>query len=210
LVREIAAAGHEIASHGWSHTKLYEMAPNTFAEELKRTDQLLHEIAERKPLGFRAPFFSITARSLWALDVLKDHGYLYDASIYPGANYRYGIPGSPTHVYRLPNGLVEFPVSTFNFAGRRLGLGGAYLRILPLHVTLWALRRRFRHRQLSTLYVHPWELDPGHPVVRFRTRAMLTHYFALASTRRKIAALLERHAVMPMVDLLRAHAWLPA
>jgi polysaccharide deacetylase family protein (PEP-CTERM system associated) len=207
-VAEIAKRGHEVASHGWSHRKLYEITAAEFSDEIERTDALLLDLCGRKPVGFRAPFFSITSQSLWALDVLKDHGYLYDASIYPGANYRYGIPGSPAVVHRLDNGLVEFPVSTFPALGRRLGLGGAYLRILPLRVTERALDERSARGELSTIYVHPWELDPSHPFVRFRLRAMATHYYSLGSTTRKVRSLLRSQKPRPMLDLLQAHGWL--
>ena len=207
-IAEIAAGGHEIGSHGWSHTKVYDLTRPQFEDEVRRTDELLLRLTGQKPVGFRAPYFSITEKSLWALDVLKDHGYRYDTSIYPGSNYRYGIPGSSHTVYRLENGLIEFPVSTFAVGKRRIGIGGAYLRILPLSVTRSAIDQRLERRELSTVYVHPWELDPGHPWVKFRARAMLTHYFALHSTRGKIRGILARYPTVPMLDLLEAHSWL--
>jgi len=208
LVSEIAAAGHELGSHGWSHAKVYDLSPARFEDEVARTDALLEQISGQKPVGFRSAYFSITERSLWALDVLKEHGYLYDASIYPGPNYRYGIPGSSSTVHRLENGLVEFPVSTFSLLNRRIGLGGAYLRILPLQVTDRAIRRRLSDGEPSALYLHPWEFDPRHPVTRFPFKAMATHYYGLSSTRRKVERLLERYPVIPMRDVLRDLGWL--
>lgn len=202
LVREIAADGHEIASHGWSHTKVYDLTPRSFTQEVVRTDDLLEELTGQRPKGFRAPYFSITRDSLWALDILREQGYLYDASIYPGSNYRYGIPGSSHLVHRLPNGLVEFPVSTFELAGRRVGVGGAYLRILPLSLTRRGLRKRDAQRLDTTVYLHPWELDPSHPVVRFPWKAMATHYARLRTTGRKFRALLDGSRPVTMREQL--------
>jgi polysaccharide deacetylase family protein (PEP-CTERM system associated) len=210
LIAEIAQKGHEVGSHGFSHSKVYDLTPAAFEDEITRTDAILQEVTGKKPVGFRAPYFSITAKSLWALEILKDHGYLYDSSIYPGSNWRYGIAGSQPTVYKLDNGLVEFPVSTFALGKRRVGIGGAYLRILPLAVTEWAIRKRLEQGELSTVYVHPWEFDPDHPKVKFRGLAMLTHYFYLTSTLPKVDHIVRNHDLIPMVDLLKAHEWLAA
>ncbi|HEY3173980.1 MAG TPA: polysaccharide deacetylase family protein, partial [Thermoanaerobaculia bacterium] len=134
IVKEIAAAGHEIATHGWSHTMVYRMTPETFGEELRRSIALLQDLSGRKIVGHRAPFFSITRRSLWALEILAQNGILYDSSIFPVLNYRYGIEDAPRWPYAVrngsPGGLIEFPITTWRILGRNLPVaGGAYFRI---------------------------------------------------------------------------------
>lgn len=208
LVSKIHRQGHEIGSHGFSHSKVYSLKQADFAEEIRVTDDILSEIVGYRPICFRAPYFSITDQSLWALEILKENGYQIDASIYPGSNYRYGMEGSPREVHRLPNGLVEYPVSTFEIMGRTLGLGGAYLRILPLSMTQRQLRARLRANTPTTVYVHPWELDPSHPLVRFRLKAMLTHYVNLGSTQGKIRQILQEFGSASISDTLRDEGWI--
>ena len=205
-VRAIAAAGHEIASHGYSHTMVYRLSPDAFRDEIVRTDRLLADIAGVKPVGFRAPYFSITEKSLWALDILAENGYRYDASIYPGYNYRYGIPDAPDALHRLEEtGLVEIPVSVMEVTGRRIGIGGAYFRLLPLWMTLRGIRRRNAAGKESVLYLHPWEFDPGHPRVRLPTLPRITHYTHLSRTAPRFQKLLSVCDAMPLKDLVEAY-----
>jgi polysaccharide deacetylase family protein (PEP-CTERM system associated) len=190
LVRQIADLGHEVGTHGDDHEKIYNLDPERFRRDLARSLDAIQSATGRAVLGHRAPFFSITRRSLWALDTVREAGLAYDASIYPGPNYRYGIPGYPDEVRRLPNGLLECPVSTFTLFGRPVGIGGAYLRILPSGTLAGALRRRLEDSRPAGLYLHPWEFDPDHPRVRFRPLAMATHYANLRSTEPKLRRLL--------------------
>lgn len=190
-VRRIADAGHEIASHGYSHTMVYRLSRSEFKEEVIKTDRLLADIAGVKPVGFRAPYFSITDKSLWALDILAENGYRYDASIYPGYNYRYGIPDAPDTLHRLPEtGLVEIPVSVMEVMGRRIGIGGAYFRLLPLWMTLGGIRKRDEAGKESILYLHPWEFDPEHPRVKLPMVPRITHYTHLTRTAPRFQKLL--------------------
>jgi polysaccharide deacetylase family protein (PEP-CTERM system associated) len=191
VVRRIAAAGHEIGSHGHQHDKVYDLDPERFRDDIRRSTRAIEDAVAQRVLGYRAPYFSITRSSEWALDVLADEGLRYDASIYPGANYRYGIPGYRQDIHQLPNGLIECPVSMMTLCGRRLGIGGAYLRILPVATTAGAIRDLNTRGLPAGVYLHPWEFDPGHPRVRFRWRAMLTHYANLRSTAPKLRRLLE-------------------
>ncbi len=190
LVRQIADLGHEVGTHGDDHEKIYDLDPARFRRDLRRSLSAIQSATGRPILGHRAPFFSITRRSLWALDIVHEEGLAYDASIYPGPNYRYGIPGYPDEVRRLPSGLLECPVSTFRLCGRPVGIGGAYLRILPSGTLAGAIRRRLQASRPAGLYLHPWEFDPDHPRVRFRPLAMLTHYANLRSTEPKLRRLL--------------------
>jgi polysaccharide deacetylase family protein (PEP-CTERM system associated) len=202
LVRRIAGAGHEIGTHGYAHEKIYDLDPERFRADLRRSLAAIQEATGSPVIGHRAPFFSITRRSLWALDVLAEEGLRYDASIYPGSNYRYGIPGYPDDIRLLPGGLVECPVSTFAFLGRRAGIGGAYLRLLPRAFTAGAIRAANRRGRPVGLYLHPWELDPDHPRVRFRRRAMLTHYANLVTTEPKLRRLVTEFRFAPYATAL--------
>ena len=203
VVRELAARGHEIASHGWSHRFVYRQRPAGFRDELRRSRELLQDLAGRPVLGYRAPFFSITAEALWALDILAEEGFRYDSSIFPTLNYRYGIPGagrtpgwlttpSGARLYEIPLSTVRVPHSQ---ATRGLNLplgGGGYFRLYPYAVTR-ALARHLVEKEGRPLvfYVHPWEYDPGQPDVRMPRRVpKLTHYLNLASTAAKTRRLL--------------------
>ena len=202
LIRRIATAGHEVGTHGDLHEKVYELDPARFRADLRQSVAAIESATGQRVRGHRAPFFSITRRSLWALDILHEEGLLYDASIYPGANYRYGIPGYPDDIRRLPSGLLECPVSTFAVFGRRLGIGGAYLRLLPPATLASAIRQRLRAARPVGLYLHPWEFDPDHPRVRFRPLAMLTHYANLRSTEPKLRQLMREFRFVPYAQAL--------
>ena len=191
LIRRLAEHGHEIASHGHDHEKLYNTTPEALRQSLARAKHSAEDASGAAVVGHRAPFFSLTRASLWALDVLAELGFTYDCSVYPGSNWRYGIPGTPQHIYRVEGTpLTEFPVSTLALAGRRLGIGGAYFRLLPYRVTQGGVRALNDAGHPAMFYLHPWEFDPRHPLVRFRWRAMLTHYFNLTATAPRFARLL--------------------
>lgn len=207
-VREIAAAGHEVATHGWSHTLVYQMAPETFREELRRSIALLEDLAGQKVVGHRAPFFSITKRSLWALEILRECGIEYDSSIFPVVNYRYGIADAPRWPYAAEAGragtLAEFPVTTWRVLGRNLPVaGGAYFRIYPYLLTRTAFRAINREGRAAAFYIHPWELDPDHPRIPLPRRIAATHYANLPATEPRMRRLLADFAFAPMRDVLR-------
>ncbi len=194
-VKMISDSGHEIGSHGYSHTMVYRLDPKSFRDEVKRTDALLSDVTGQKPVGFRAPYFSITEKSLWALDILIEEGYIYDASIYPGYNYRYGIPDTPNDSYRYPGkDIVEFPVSTMELFGRRIGIGGAYFRILPLFLTRRGIKARGADGMDTVIYLHPWEFDPKHPKIKVAPLATLTHYINLKRTYPRMRKLLSTYS----------------
>ena len=206
LVREIAAAGHEIATHGWSHSFVYRMTPGDFRVELSRSMTLLGELSGRPVLGHRAPFFSITGRSLWALDIMADLGLRYDSSIYPVLNYRYGIEDAERWPHQLETKtrpLVEFPISTWRLWGRNLPIaGGAYFRILPYVVIRRAFRSINRAGHPAVFYLHPWELDPDHPRIPLPRRIALTHYANLRATEGRLRRLLRDFRFAPMSEVL--------
>jgi len=206
LVRAIAADGHEIGTHGWSHTMIYRQTPEEFRRELGRSVEQLRQLTNAPVLGHRAPYFSITPRSIWALDILKEFGIRYDSSVFPVHNYRYGMPGSPRWPYTLSgagDGLREFPLSTLELFGKTLPVsGGAYFRIYPYAFSRWAYRRINREGRAFVFYLHPWELDPGHPRIPLPPRVAATHYFNLASTERRLRRLLADFQFAPMREVL--------
>jgi polysaccharide deacetylase family protein (PEP-CTERM system associated) len=207
LVKEIEAAGHEIGTHGFSHTLIYTQTPEVFRAEMKRAVGFLEDLTGEKVVGHRAPFFSITKDSLWALDILGELGIRYDSSIFPVVNYRYGIADAPRFPYEIErNGhkFTEFPVSTLKIGNVTVPVaGGAYFRIYPYQLTKQFLKAVNRQNHPFTFYLHPWELDPEHPRVKVPRRiAELTHYFNLGATERRFRKLLRDFRFAPMKEVL--------
>jgi len=188
-VKKIARLGHEIGSHTLYHEKIYDLTPRTFLEQEKQCKKILEDLTESRVIGFRAPYFSITSKSLWALEILKSLGYEYDSSISPVQTWRYGIPGVKPGIYQLDSGLIEFTPSIGNVLSHDYGLGGAYFRLYPYQLTKMALLRLQRERFPAMFYIHPWELDYGHPLIKMEVRAFITHYSKLRTTSRKLERL---------------------
>ncbi len=187
LVREIAAAGHEIASHGYHHQLVYTLTPQQFREDVHAAKAVLEDASGKPVLGFRAPSYSLVASSLWALDTLIDEGYLYDASIFPIHHDRYGIPDAERHPHvlqRRSGALIEIPASTARFGRVNLPIaGGGYFRLLPYAWAKWGIRRVNRlERQPVIFYFHPWEVDPDQPRLPVGAATRIRHYSGLAST----------------------------
>ena len=208
IVRRIAAAGHEIASHGYAHRLIYEQTPETFRDDITRAKATLEDITGTAVLGYRAPSTSVTPRSLWALDVLLDVGLRYDSSIFPIRDTLYGLPDADRfpHVIRRRDGreLLEFPLATTRLFGRNVPLaGGGWLRVFPYRYTRWAMRRVNREGHPAVAFVHPWEVDPEQP--RMRTagrRGFSTHYVGLRGTYGKLRRLFRDFRFAPLRDVL--------
>ena len=202
LLREIAAAGHEIASHGYWHDLIYRQTPDEFATDLRRSLEAIERtLGNGSPIGYRAPGFSITNESLWALDVLRDQGIAYDASIFPlVAHDRYGLRGAPRFAHRVANGLWEFPASTWRVCGQNLPVaGGGYFRLYPLGLTRQAIRSLNESGRPAIVYLHPWEFDPEQPVVTGASRrSRFRHYVNLSRTEPRLDALLREFPFAPM------------
>jgi polysaccharide deacetylase family protein (PEP-CTERM system associated) len=212
LVRRIAASGHEIACHGFSHQLIYQQAREEFREETVRAKRLLEDLIGETVLGYRAASFSVTRDSLWALDTLIDAGFLYDSSIFPIRHDRYGLPGAAPEPNRLsaPSGrtLVEFPMSAARFLGVQVPVsGGGYFRILPFWVTKSGLKQINERRGLPfTFYLHPWELDPGQPRFKVSALSRFRHYTNLARCEDR---LLREFEFTSMREALRLQGLLP-
>ena len=195
LVRRIAMGGHEVASHGHGHRLVYDTTPAEFREDLRRARAALEAAAGTPILGYRAPSFSITRQSLWALDVLIDEGYVYDASIYPVRHDRYGIPDWPRHIHRVEReggSLWEFPGSTVRLGRTNLAIGGGgYFRLLPYGWTRNGINRlNRREQQPAVFYLHPWEIDPDQPRIPCGSLTRFRHYANLGKTEDRLTRLL--------------------
>jgi polysaccharide deacetylase family protein (PEP-CTERM system associated) len=210
LVRAIARAGHEIASHGWDHARVTTQTPPVFRESVRRTKDLLEELTGQPVWGFRAPSYSIVRGWEWALDTLIEEGYRYDSSLFPvrrpGGGYGY-VGGSPDpHWLQRPAGrLLEIPPTTWRWCGMRLpAAGGAYFRLLPYGLVQAAFRQCGRRGVPGTFYVHPWEVDPGQPRIAVPWLTRVRHYGGLRRTERRLGRLLSEFRFTAMRDTVTA------
>ena len=193
MVRRMAEAGHEVASHGYGHQRASEQTPQEFRADLVHAKALLEDIIGEPVLGYRAPSFSIGPGNAWAHDVVLETGHRYSSSIYPIAHDHYGVPDAPRFAHRLANGLLEIPPTTVRWGGRNWPVGGGgYFRLLPYQVSAWGLRRvNAADRQPAMVYFHPWEFDPEQPRVgHANARARFRHYLNLERTEPRIRRLL--------------------
>lgn len=194
LVRDIHAAGHEVACHGLTHKTVYTQTPEVFRAETREAKQLLEDAAGAPVRGYRAATYSITKASLWALDILEELGFRYDSSIFPIRHDLYGIPGSPRFAYRVGSGaLLEVPITTVEYLGQRLPAGGGgYFRLLPYALFRAAVRRvNANDRQAAVFYCHPWEIDPGQPrVAGVSAKSKFRHYTNLDRMESRLRRLL--------------------
>jgi len=210
LVREIDQAGHEIGSHSYWHRLVYHLEPEKFRQDLRLSKHVLEDITGKRVTLYRAPSFSITNRSLWALDILAEEGFLGDSSIFPIRRIRYGVPRSRRDLYRVETKagpLWEFPPTVWRLARLNLPMaGGGYFRLYPGAVTRFALRRVSRTTQRPLMfYTHPWEVDPDQPRLNAGTRlARFRHYVNLGRTEKKLDKLLARFEFGCMGDVLAA------
>jgi polysaccharide deacetylase family protein (PEP-CTERM system associated) len=208
LVATIARAGHEIASHGFAHRLVYDQTPRAFREDVRRAKAILEAASGVEVVGYRAPSYSITPQSLWALDILIEEGYRYDASIFPIRHDRYGIPLSPRHPYvveRPAGSLLEAPASTTRIGSFNLPVaGGGYFRILPYAWTKWGIGRVNRvERRAAIFYLHPWEVDPDQPRLRAGLLSRFRHYRNLDRTEARLRRLLADFQFAPLATVLQ-------
>lgn len=215
LVREIAGAGHEVASHGFEHRLIYTQTPREFRGDVQRAKGILEDLLGARVDGYRAPSYSITTASLWALDILIEAGFRYDSSIFPIYHDRYGLPGwrrFPHTIHRPAGRIAEFPPGTVAICGVNLPMaGGGYFRFLPYWVFRWGLRRiNGPEGQAAVVVIHPWELDPDQPVIRAGRLTVWRHRFNLHRTLPRLERLLSDFRFAPVYHVLASHAVLPA
>lgn len=207
LLQAIAAAGHEIASHGYAHRIAYDMSPEEFRRDLVRSKRAIEDAAGVAVTGHRATSYSIVSRNLDYLEILAQEGFLYDSSIFPVHHDRYGIAGwdrFPGRVSAGGHSICEFPPSTYRALGYNLPVaGGGYLRLFPVHFISWCIRKINEvEKKPAVIYFHPWELDPGQPRVTGRAVTSFRHYNNISRTEGKVAHLLRNHRFAPMRELL--------
>ena len=207
LVRRIHDAGHEVASHGYSHQLIYKQTPEVFREETRRSKAILEDIIGEPVTGYRAASYSITAQSRWALDILCEEGFTWDSSIFPVHHDRYGMPGTPRWPHRLKtdNGseIAEFPLSTLKLPGYTLPIaGGGYFRLFPYWFSQWGLGSINRMDKPFVFYLHPWEIDPGQPRLDVKWFSRFRHYNNLEVCEQRLVNLLKRFRFTTMSDVL--------
>lgn len=194
MMRRIAGAGHEIASHGWDHERVFALGHTAFAADIDRARKVLEDVTGQKVTGYRAPSFSIDARTPWAHEVLAEQGYAYSSSVAPIVHDHYGWREAPRFAFRPVEGadLIEIPVTTAEVAGRRMAAGGGgFFRLLPYPVSRWAIRQvNLRDGRPAVFYFHPWEIDPDQPrPASAPLKSRLRHYTNLDVMAAKLSRL---------------------
>jgi len=205
LVKEIAKLGHEIASHGYKHEIVYRLTPNAFREDLMKSKKILENLCGAEVIGYRAPNFSITKDSLWAIDILKESGFLYDSSIFPTSFHdRYGFEGIQNSDFiKFENDLREFPLTTYKLLHTDFPVGGgAYFRFIPYGIFKFILNRINRNGKSFIFYLHPWELDKDQPRLKVNWNYYIRHYTNLDKTEYKLKMLLRDFKFQPLNSFL--------
>lgn len=213
LVKEIQRRGHEIACHGYSHSIVYEQPRKEFRQETLKAKQLLEDIAGEPVIGYRAASFSITKKSMWALDILAEAGFKYDSSVFPVHHDRYGVPDADLdpHEVKLQSGqsIIEVPMSVAKLLGLNVPVsGGGYFRLYPYWFSRFAGGRISVNGRPWVFYVHPWEVDTDQPRLDVGLVARFRHYNNLHRTERRLKRLLADFEFQPMRDYLQAGGFL--
>lgn len=207
LVKAIHQEGHEIASHSYAHRLVYKQTKEKFRQDLKKSKALLEDVIQERIIGYRAPSYSITKDSLWAVDILMEEGFLYDSSIFPIRRDRYGIPNGNRFPYKIHghNGsaIMEFPLSTVRILNNNVPVaGGGYLRLFPYRFIKWGLKRiNEREKQPVVVYLHPWEIDKDQPRMEGSMMSRFRHYVCLEKMEPRLQELLRDFKFSTMKDL---------
>lgn len=192
LVREIENLGHEVASHGYHHEVLYEMTPESFDADLKRSLDAISSVTHQDVIGYRAPSFSLTQRTMWAVDIMVKNGIRYDSSIFPiGFHPDYGLADAKLEIHNISESLIEVPMSCVELFRWRIPCsGGGYFRVLPYSLSSLLIRTCNSQGRRVVFYLHPWEVDPGQPKVKLPLMKSFRHYSNLDKTLRRFERLL--------------------
>lgn len=208
LVRDVHSRGHELACHSYWHRTVYSLSPEEFRTDTRAAIAAIEDASGVKVRGYRAPSWSITKDSLWALDILAEEGFTYDSSIYPIHHDLYGVPGAQrfpyAHQLKDNQTLLEFPPTTVRLLGQNLpGAGGGYLRIFPMAYTHRVFRQfEEEYRESVVVYFHPWELDPEQPRIRGKWKSRLRHYTNLPKMEHRLESLLRTYSFQPFSRLV--------
>jgi polysaccharide deacetylase family protein (PEP-CTERM system associated) len=205
LIRNIHSKGHEIGSHGFNHNFIYNQSKEEFRDDIRKSISFLSDMIGESITTYRAPYFSITKKSLWAFDILVEEGINIDSSIFPVFNHRYGIPDSPRLPYQMKNGLWEWPITTFKtFLGNLPFAGGVYFRFLPSWLTKYFLASLSKKNEPILMYFHPWEFDPEQPKLKnLPVFLKLRHYYKLTKNYIRLNRLLENNDAISLTEGIR-------
>ena len=204
MIKKIAAAGHEIASHGYNHQRINLLSQAEFKEDIRSAKQLLEDLTGEEVKGYRAPSFSFSEQTPWTFDELLDAGYRYSSSINPVPHDLYGYPDAARTPFYWDNGLLEIPVTTCELLGRRIPCaGGGYFRLYPYPLFKWLMQRASKQlNDPAVFYLHPWELDPEQPRIEGASlKSRFRHYINLNKTEPRLRQLLQDFHWGRMVDL---------
>lgn len=207
LMRRITDAGHELASHGYDHSRVFKLTPDQFRADIAKTRAMLEDAGGKLVTGYRAPSFSIDTRTPWAHEILAEEGYAYSSSVAPVRHDHYGWAESPRYAWRPVKGagLIELPVTVAELAGRKLATGGGFFRLFPGALTSYAVRQVNGEARPAIFYFHPWEIDPDQPrVADAPARSKLRHYSRLSAMAGKLRTLMGKHR-WGRVDAVAAH-----
>ena len=195
IIPLIEEDGHEIGSHGYAHQYITNQTPKEFAQDIRKAKKCIEKYSSKEVIGYRAPAYTITPKTSWALDILKDEGYEYDSSLYPiSVHPSYGFPQAPTVPFILENNLVEFPLSTVNIFGKEMPFGsGAYFRIFPYLFTDFALSKLNKADKFATFNMHPWEFDTEQEKISIGKLNSFRHYYNRRKNVTKLNKLLSNY-----------------
>lgn len=207
LIKKIHEDGHEVANHGYAHQLIYDQAQEEFREDLKKSKKILEDIIGEKVMGYRAPSFSITHKSTWALDILMEEGFAYDSSLFPIYHDLGGLPDAkryPNKMHNHKHEIIEIPMSTVKVAGNNVPFsGGGYFRLLPYGLIRWAAKRVNNEGYPVVVYLHPWEFDESQPRIKTRNIKRFRHYVNIYKTEEKFKKLLNDFKFISIKDFLK-------
>lgn len=211
MVRKIANQGHEIASHGYAHMLVYKQTPDEFKDDVYRSKVLLEDTVGKAVLGYRAPSWSITEKSLWALDILEELGFKYNAGIFPTQNYLYGIPYAPRFVHdcsiygKAELKIINVPPATKAFGSKGIPFsGGAYFRLLPERVIeMFTDEINLKENETTVFYLHPREIDPKQPKLKLHMKEHFIHYYGIRGCEAKLIKILKRYQFQTIKQMLQ-------
>ena len=212
IVKEAAEHGHEIACHSYEHKRIFGLSKDEFRDKINYSKKTLEDVSGTKVYGFRAPDFSITEASLWALDILMEIGFTYDSSIYPISMHDvYGIKNTESYMHKHKNGLTEFPLSTIELFGKRLPFcGGGYFRLYPLALTKYLIRKANSNSVPCVLYIHPYEVGTEIPrISKISLYRRFRHYYNCNNGAKRLSNILQCFNFCSAIDILKHHQYIP-
>ena len=213
LVREVKSQGHEIGCHSFSHKMIFTQQREEFKKDIERSKSILEDLIGEKVIGYRAPTYSITKDSLWALDVLIEMGFQYDSSIFPIFHDRYGIPDfprSPHFINREGFGrILEFPLSTIKILNQNIPIaGGGYFRIFPYKLIRFGIRKiNLVENESAIIYLHPWEFDPDQPRINGSFLSKFRHYINLQNTKKRFCQLIKDFKFTSFENIIKTYKY---